>query len=102
LHPKTDWILHGYSGGIEMTKQLEKRGILFSFGAALFNTASKTIESFRYLPLEKLFFETDEFKGDIKEIYQQGAKLKNIPVERIKEAVWMNFNRIENIATDSL
>ncbi len=102
LHPETDWILHGYSGGVEMTKQLEKRGILFSFGAALLKSGSKAIDSFKYLPLEKLFFETDEFYGDVKQIYLQGAKLKNISVETIRKAVWMNFNRIENIAINSL
>jgi TatD DNase family protein len=101
LHPETDWILHGYSGGVEMTKQLEKRGLFFSFGAVLLKSGSKAIDSFRYLPVEKIFFETDEFEGNVKQIYSRGAKLKNVSLETMSKAVWANFNRIENIAINS-
>ncbi|MCF6358714.1 MAG: TatD family hydrolase [Draconibacterium sp.] len=95
LHPKMSWILHGYNGNLQITKQLEKLGALFSFGYNLFNSNSKAIESFKYLPVEKIFFETDEFDGEVERMYLQGAKLKNISVEKLKQSVWENFNRIE-------
>ncbi len=51
LHSQMPWIMHGYSGNIQITKQLEKRGFLFSFGEKLFQPNAKVIESFKYLPL---------------------------------------------------
>lgn len=95
MQPVMPWILHGYGGSLEMTKQLAREKILFSFGEKLFKQKSKTIESFQYLPLDKVFFETDEMDGEVEKIYEQGAKLRSCTVECLKEATWKNFNRIE-------
>lgn len=97
MHPQSSWMLHGYSGGVETTKQLENRGFLFSFGKTLLKNGSKVINSFKSLPLEKIFLETDDLDVGIEEIYRQGALLKSISVSELKNAVWQNFNRIENI-----
>jgi len=99
IHPKMPWIMHGYNGNIQITQQLEKRGIMFSFGENLFKSDSKAVESFKYLPVEKIFFETDEFDGEVEKMYLQGAKLKNISVEILKQTVWQNFNSIEKRST---
>jgi len=99
IHPKMPWIMHGYNGNIQITQQLEKRGIMFSFGENLFISDSKAVESFKYLPVEKIFFETDEFDGEVEKIYLQGARLKNISVEILKQSVWQNFNSIEKKST---
>lgn len=100
MHPEMPWIMHGYNGNIQTTKAFESNGILFSFGERLFKSNSKVIESFRYLPLDKIFLETDEFDGEVESIYIKGAELKNISIESLKEAVWENFNRIERISSD--
>ena len=96
-HPQMPWILHGYGGSIELTKQLVNNNFLFSFGENIFNPKAKAIESFKYLPLERIFFETDEYEGDVEKVYQQGAMLRKIKPDLLKEAVWKNFNRIENV-----
>ncbi len=96
--PTVPWIFHGYNNSPEFSKQFSAKQFLFSFGEALFKKNSKAIESFRMLPLEQIFFETDEFDGPVSEIYARGAELKNIPVEVLKEAIWENFNRIENVS----
>lgn len=96
MKPAMPWIMHGYNGSIEITIQLLNAGFLFSFGKSLFNTNSKGIESFKYLPLDKLFFETDESDKQVMEIYAQAAKLKGISQQELKIAVWKNFNLIEN------
>lgn len=95
MKPVLPWILHGYSSSIELTRQLADKGFLFSFGEILFKENAKALESFRYLPIEKVFFETDESEQDVERMYERGAQLKNLPVEQLKEAVWKNFNRIE-------
>lgn len=96
MNPAMPWILHGYNGSLELTKQLVRSDFLFSFGESLFNRKSKGFESFKYLPLETLFFETDESGQNVERFYAEGAKLKAISEDVLKNAVWKNFNRIEN------
>ena len=98
IKPAVPWIFHGYNGSIELTRQLSEKNILFSFGHLLFHEKAKAIESLRFLPLEKIFIETDEYDAVSKDVYARAAELKNIPVELLKEAVWKNFNRIENVS----
>jgi TatD DNase family protein len=100
MHPEMPWIMHGYNGSLEITKDLEKRGILFSFGENLFHENSKVINSFKYLDLDKIFLETDEFDGEVNKMYKRGAALKEISDEELKSAIWMNFNRMENISSN--
>ena len=100
MHPEMPWIMHGYNGSIQITKQLEKQGILFSFGQNLFNPKAKVIESFQYLPEDKIFFETDEVEGEVEKMYNMGAQLKNTSVELLKKTIWNNFKRIENISSN--
>lgn len=97
--PTVPWIFHGYSGSVELTQQLLDKNFLFSFGEVLFRKNARAIESFKILPLEKIFFETDEYEGPVEEIFKRGAELKNISGETLKEAVWENFNRIENVSS---
>lgn len=96
LHPEMPWIMHGYKGKVQTTQQFGKRGFLFSFGKSLFDENSKSIESLKYLPMEKIFFETDEFEGDVEQIYERAAILKNVSLEILKTEVWNNFHRIES------
>ena len=96
LKPDTPWILHGYTGGPLLTKQLTKRGFYFSFGKSIFNPKSKSIESLRWLPLDRIFVETDEFKGNVEDVYQHAALLKEVSPELLKQEVWNNFNIVES------
>ena len=96
MSPKMTWIFHAYNGSLEMTRQLVAENFFFSFGEYLFLPGAKAIESFRYLPLNKIFFETDENSDNVKQMYKQGSMLKKIPGDELKEAVWDNFNQIES------
>lgn len=98
--PSVPWILHGFAGSKEMSEQLLKKNIYFSFGKILFKKHAKAIGSFKTLPLEKIFLETDEFKGNVKEIYAKAAEIKNISVDVLKHAVWDNFNQLENVSLE--
>jgi TatD DNase family protein len=97
IHPTVCWIFHGYNGSLEFTRQLAAMNIMFTFGKFLFYPASKALDSFLYLPLERLFFETDESVCHVAKMYTQAAELKKIPLEALKKAMFDNFNNIENI-----
>ncbi|WP_297089675.1 TatD family hydrolase [uncultured Draconibacterium sp.] len=96
MNPVMPWILHAYNGSLEITKQLVSKGFLFSFGQSLFRENSKALDSFNYLPLDKIFLETDELDLEVSSIYERAAKLKNINLEDLKRSIWKNFNQIEN------
>lgn len=96
--PSVPWIFHGYNGSAELTQQLSERNFFFSFGPMLFRETAKAIDSFKILPLEKIFLETDESEKNIEIVFQKGAELKEISIEEMKVAVWKNFNRIENVS----
>lgn len=95
MKPAMPWILHAYNGGLELIKQLENMGFMFSYGKNLFRDNAKVINSFKHLPLDKLFLETDELEWKVEAIYKQAALLKGISIEELKNAIWDNFNRIE-------
>ena len=94
LQPQMPWILHGYNGSLEQTKQLEKHNFFFSFGKNLFRESSKAINSFKYLALNKLFLETDELEWKVEEVYRKAANHRAIEVDELKLAIWENFNRV--------
>lgn len=96
MKPAMPWILHAYNGSVELSKQLEKAGFLFSFGKNLFQNNSKAINSFKYLALDKVFLETDELEWKVEEVYKQAAMHRGIEIEDLKTAIWENFNRIES------
>lgn len=95
MMPVMPWIMHAYNGSLEITRQMVGMGFLFSFGEILFCEQSKAIESFRFLPTNKIFFETDEADTVVETIYKKGAELKQLPMDELKYMVWKNFNRIE-------
>jgi len=96
MRPAMPWIMHGYTGNPDTTKQMEKLGFMFSFGSILQNSNAKAVDSFKYLTLDKIFLETDDTKINIETIYEQAARLKQMPVPELKYAIWKNLNRIES------
>ena len=62
------WILHGYRGNPEQTKQLSKLGFKFSLGES-FNK-----ESVKHIPLDSIFCETDASDVTICKVYKNISK----------------------------
>lgn len=53
-------VFHCFSGSLEMAKELVKRGHYFGFGGtSTYKNAQKVREVLRYIPRERLLFETD-------------------------------------------
>jgi TatD DNase family protein len=86
--PKQPWILHGYRGKPELTKQLLNHGFYFSIGEK-FN-----VESLKKIPLERLFCETDVTDIPISEIYDKIADGLQIPIENLASHIEENVRKI--------
>jgi len=94
---KVPFILHGYSGGTELTKQLIDLGCYFSVGKRLLQITPRFREAFQIIPLTSLFLETDDSPSDIREIYQEASKILNIPLDQFKIQLNQNFKNLFNL-----
>lgn len=86
-------IFHGYTGSPEQTSIVINKGYYVSLGTRSLQS-SKTIESIRQIPLDRLFTETDISTTSIETIYSDISAIKNIDVEELKNAVYNNFKKI--------
>lgn len=94
LRARMPWILHAYSANAATTRELLKDDFYFSFGESLLKENSKASESIQLIPLEKIFFETDESSVPVSEIYSFAAKLLNLKEEILIQQVYQNYQRI--------
>jgi len=88
---KQPWIIHWFNANRQMGEQLTEKGFYLSFGHMLFNDRSKAYHAFPNLPIEKLFFETDDSGYSIDEVYEKAAFLKGIEQEALQEQIALNF-----------
>ena len=86
--PSQPWILHGYRGKPELTKRLIALGFYFSVGEDI------NVDSMEFIPIERIFCETDEDTTDIKEVYKQAAHAKDMDTEEFAEEITKNIHRI--------
>lgn len=91
------WILHGYKGTPQTTMQLSKAGFYFSLGKSLLKDEEKQNQSLKIIPLYNLFFETDKSTVHIDSIYIFAASVLGISVDKLKKAVFNNFQQIFKI-----
>lgn len=81
------WIIHGYRGNPEQTKQLVKLGFKFSIGEK-FNPASLV-----HIPHESIFCETDESEYSICKIYQSISDCLTLDIEQFVDIIVKNMRR---------
>ena len=90
-------ILHGYSEGAQLTRQLIDFGCYFSVGKSIMEPSTRFQEALKLIPPASLFLETDESPVPIEEIYHQMAKTLNMPLEILKIQINENFNTLLSV-----
>ncbi len=93
-HTKIPVIIHGYSGGKELTKQLIDLGFYLSVGESVLRTTPRFRESLQLIPLTSLFLETDESGEDIRKIYHEISQLRGLSPEEFKIQIFKNFKTV--------
>lgn len=88
------WILHGYNGNQQTTEQLKAHDLYFSIGSQLLKSPEKLLKSIVLIPLEKLFFETDESHESIETIYIFAAEKLGISLQELKTEIYSNYKRV--------
>lgn len=89
--PSKKWVIHGVMGKWDRWKKWVNKGVAFSFGKGLLIDEA-TQETFRNMPMEQLFLETDAADPNLLEpIYRQAATIKQKELDVVKQEIWSNF-----------
>lgn len=81
-------IFHGFNKKENVALSLINEGYYLSFGKALFKESIEQI--FRKIPLENIFFETDDNSITIEEMYEEAAKILSIDTELLQSQIKKN------------
>ena len=95
LKPRMPWLVHGFRGNRELAGQLIAKGMYLSFWFD-FALRPESKELLRYLPINRIFLETDGAEADIRNIYFKVAKDLDIDVDDLKTSLLNNFKSFFN------
>jgi TatD DNase family protein len=101
LKPTVPLIIHGFNKKADVLKELLRHDFYISIGAAILekkrpNTeGSNFAEILRQIPLDRLFFETDDAENvSIQEIYEVAANILEMDLAELKFKIYENTGRI--------
>lgn len=91
---KVPLIIHGFNKSQQLAEQLIVKGFYLSFGNSVFK---KNEFDFNTIPLEKIFFETDDNESLlISDVYKMASHFFNITENDLKEKIYSNFTTLFN------
>jgi TatD DNase family protein len=93
LSPSQPWILHGFTGNQQMVAQAFGAGFCFSLDLRHLEAFCRLVPA---IPLDRLFFETDDTRGSVRDVYLAAAELLGIDVDELKQIVWKNYCNVFN------
>ena len=94
--PHLQYIIHGFNGSIEMINQFSLPNVYFSLGAGIFKNGNKTIAMLKHIPLNKLFFETDNSVIPMEKIYDRFCVVRKCTLSELKKQITENFEKVFN------
>lgn len=93
LSPTIPWVIHGFTGNLTMAKSFVNKGCYLSFGKALLDS-EKIQEVLKNIPLEKIFFETDNSVLKIELLYEKAAKLRHLCTRDLEKVIEQSFKNV--------
>ncbi len=91
LRPKVPLVVHGFNKKVDLAQDLVSKDFYLSFGKDLLYK-TQVQEAFKTVPIDKVFFETDDDENlNIEEIYTKAADIKGIKTEELQEIIYQNF-----------
>lgn len=86
-------IFHGFIGSPEQAARALGKAYYLSFGERSF-LSPKTVKAFCTTPLDRIFLETDDSDTPIERIYARARVLRGLDLQKLKEAIQQNYERI--------
>lgn len=94
---RNSMVFHGYNKKNYDISKLTKSGIYISFGKSILLKDAPSIFALKEVGKDSLLFETDDYKGNIEEIYQRASEILGIHLDALKEIVFQNYCECFNI-----
>ena len=96
LKAKVPWVIHNFTGSEQIANDLIHHGFCLSLCHHIQNSNSRISDYIQTLPLERIFFESDDFNVDIKGLYYTAAIKFEISIEELKKQISKNFESLFN------
>ncbi len=94
LKPHIPLIIHGFNQNKTILADLIKNDFYISIGEKVVHANSNAAAVVKWIPVERLFLETDDIEMDITTVYEKVAELKAMELAELKSNIVDNFNRI--------
>jgi TatD DNase family protein len=101
LKPSVPLIIHGFNKKASILNELVRHDFYISIGGAilekkrLHTEGSHFSEILQQIPLDRLFFETDDAENvEISAVYDAAAKILGMDLSNLKSSIYDNFKRI--------
>lgn len=92
-YPHVTPVIHGFTGSPELAERLLQAGGYLSFGHRT-AASPKTRQALAAVPVDRVFFETDESPLPIAATYATAAAITGKTVAEWKETVYDNYRRL--------
>ena len=89
------WVIHGFNSSVETMRQLLRYDMYISLGEVLYRNENQAVKILNYIPIERLFLETDVSGRDIRDVYAKAATLMGCEVEFLENKIFENYGRLE-------
>ena len=89
------WVIHGFNSSVETMRQLLKYDMYISLGEVLYRNENKSVKILKFIPLDRLFLETDVSGRDIKDVYAKAVELMGCDLELLCKQIFENYGRLE-------
>lgn len=86
-------IFHGFVGSPEQAIRAVEAGYYISFGERSFGSP-KTVEAMHAIPLERIFFETDDAPTTIAHVYFHACEILGVTLKTLVEAIYGNYEQL--------
>ena len=95
MKPTVPLIVHGFNKNSNILSELLQNGFYISVGASILR-GSHFHKTLREIPLNRLFFETDDALVPISDVYEAAAQILEIEISDLKSTIYTNFKTVFN------
>ncbi|MFC2114040.1 TatD family hydrolase [Bacteroidota bacterium] len=93
-HAQMPWIFHGFNQSIELAEQIIKQDCYMSFGYQLMQKESKPIDLLKQIDRTRIFYESDDQRITVIDVYETASKILDKYVATLKEEVSENYRKL--------
>ena len=92
LKPSVPLVIHGFNKNEIILAELLKNDFYISIGHAILRGSDEFKKNVLSIPLDRLFFETDDKDVAVQSIYEAYSELAEMDLNDLKSVVYKNFN----------